>query len=83
MYCVYYRANVDINMTWFFVATFRALESIAFDRTLDKTTGLFEFFVPQDQEQRFISVMNSYQASGLITNLTKLPNRLSDPHSIV
>lgn len=78
MFSRYFQANVIIPDTWFFVATFRAHEHIAFDRTLDKSTGLFEFFVPADQAPLFLSLMEEYKRAGLITNLQELPNRLQD-----
>lgn len=73
--CAYYQAHVQRSQTLFFVATLRANEHVAFDRTLNKEQGIFEFFVPADQEQRFLALMAYYQQHSIITNLTKLPNR--------
>ena len=78
-YCAYYQAIVDRSATWFVVAVLKSFEHVAFDRTLDTTTGLFEFFVPQSTEPYFLMVMDYLHKQGLIENLQKLPNRLSDP----
>jgi hypothetical protein len=76
--CSYYQAKIDKKLTWFFVATFRSNEHLAFDRTFDVEQGIFEFFVPQDLEKDFLMVMDSYKDINLVSNLKKLPNRLLD-----
>jgi len=76
-YCSYYRAKVNRSLTWFFVATFRSCEHIGFDRTFDAQEGIFEFFVPQDLEENFVKIMNHYHDIQIISELKKLPNRLS------
>ena len=75
-YCSYFQALVVKKDTWFFVATLRSYEHVAFDRTLDKETGCFEFFVPVDGEAQFIKLMHYYETVGIVQNLVKLPNRL-------
>lgn len=75
LYCSYFQANVKKEETWFFVATLRSYEHYAFDRTLDKVTGLFEFFVPQGYEQKFVELMQWYQDKGVIRDFKKLENR--------
>jgi len=60
------------------VATLRSFEHIAFDRTVDKDNSIFEFFVPVGLESHFLDVMAHYKATGLITTLDKLPNRLAE-----
>ena len=81
MYCAYYQAQVLQSKTWFFVATLRAHEHIAFDRTFDKTTGVFEFFVPQAREHEFVELMAYYEREGIVSNVKKLENRLAQPGS--
>jgi hypothetical protein len=81
VYSSYYQAQVQEKETWFLVATLRSFEHLMFDRTLDKTTSTFEFFVPQDREATFLAVMQYYSDKGIIKNLVKLPNRLMDPHA--
>lgn len=83
MYSSYFQAYISVPQTWFFVATFRAHEHLAFDRTLDKTTGLFEFFVPQDQAAFFKELMHEYQSMGLVVSFQELPNRLLDPREVL
>jgi hypothetical protein len=75
-YCSYFQAEVKKAETWFFVATLRSFEHYAFDRTLDKERGLFEFFVPQGYEKKFVQLMSYYQDKGIISGFNKLENRL-------
>ena len=75
-YCSYFQALVSKKDTWFFVATIRSYEHMAFDRTLDKETGTFELFVPPYYEAQFLQVMDYYLQRGIIRELKKLPNRL-------
>lgn len=79
MYCSYYQAVVNKKETWFFVAVLRSFGHMCFDRTLDRERGLFEFYVPAGQEQRFVVILGWLQKQGIISDLTKLPNRLMDP----
>lgn len=76
LYCSYYQANVNKPDTGFLTATLRSFEHLCFDRSLNKDTFLFEFFVPAAQEYFFLEVMHFYEQKGVITNLQKLPNRL-------
>jgi hypothetical protein len=76
LYCFYYQAHVQRELCWFVTATLRSYEHIAFDRTLDPATSLFEFFVPVSTEKYFLEVMDYFVAEGLVYQLQKLPNRL-------
>ncbi len=73
----YYQAQVDPAHGWFFVGVLRSFEHMAFDRTLDVPTSLFEFFVPQDTEKYFLDLMSYFQQEQIISNLNKLSNRLA------
>lgn len=75
-YCQYYQVNIKKEDAWFFVAVLRSYEHIAFDRTLDKATSLFEIFVPEATEHVFLALMDYFQKEGIAQNLIKLPNRL-------
>jgi len=75
----YYQAQVDPAHGWFFVGVLRSFEHMAFDRTLDVQTSLFEFFVPQDTEKYFLDLMDYFKQEQIISNLNKLPNRLAAP----
>lgn len=75
-YCSYFQAAVVKQQTWFFVATLRSFEHYAFDRTLDKEQGIFEFFVPQGYEAKFVELMECYQNQGIVSDFKKLENRL-------
>jgi hypothetical protein len=74
--CLYYQATVVIKTTNLFVAAFRYYEHIAFDRTFDAQKGIFEFFVPEDQEHKFLPVMAYLESLGLLHDVIKLTNRL-------
>lgn len=76
-FCAYYQAKVDKPKTWFFVATLRSYEHLAFDRTIDVENGIFEFFVPIDLEEEFLKIMQYYQKINILYDLKKLPNRLN------
>ena len=76
MYCSYYQAHVERELCWFVTASLRSYEHVAFDRTLDPSTSLFEFFVPETTEKYFLEVMAYFEAEGLVTGLRKMPNRL-------
>ncbi len=74
--CLYYQASVIIKTTNLFVATFRYYEYIAFDRTLDAQQGIFEFFVPEEQEDLFLEVMAYLETLQLVHSVIKAKNRL-------
>lgn len=76
MYCVYYRARIDKSKTWFFVATLRSFEHLCFDRTIDVDQGMFEFFVPPDNEAFFVQLMHHFQNQCIAYDLEKVENRL-------
>lgn len=75
-YCAYYQACVVRATTWFFTSVLRSYEHLAFDRTLEKSDGIFEFFVPQGMETHFIEFMADMQAIGMVSDVKKLENRL-------
>jgi hypothetical protein len=75
-YCLYFQADVVKKQTWFFVAVLRSFEHLCFDRTLDKKTGTFEFFVPPQLEPYFLEIMRYMEDAGIVSNFKKLENRL-------
>lgn len=75
-YCSYFQAHVVKKDTLFFVATVRSNDHLMFDRTFDVEQGIFEFFVPIDNEERFVQLMKYYEKEGIVSDLKKLPNRL-------
>ena len=78
LYCSYYQANVERELCWYVTAALRSYEHVSFDRTLDPTTSLFEFFVPQSTESIFLAIMAHFESQKLISNFKKLPNRLEN-----
>ena len=75
-YCCYYQARVQKADTWFLVAVLRSFEHIAFDRTLDKIEGIFEFFVPEAHEHIFLELMDYFLKEHVVFDVKKLSNRL-------
>lgn len=75
-YCSYYQAYIDKPSCWYVVAILKSYEHLAFDRTLDTPTNLFEFYVPQAREQEFLQLMEYFQKQHLVRELKSLPNRL-------
>jgi hypothetical protein len=78
LYCSYYQAYVERELCWFVTASLRSYEHVAFDRTLDPATSLFEFFVPSTTEKYFLTIMAYFESVGLVFDLKKLPNRLEN-----
>jgi len=76
MYCYYYHAYIVRSETWFFVATLRSYEHLAFDRTYDPSVGLFEIFVPEDCLPPFLELMEYHVHHGIVSSYTHKPNRL-------
>lgn len=78
LYCSYYQAHISEKEAWFLVALLRSFEHLAFDRTLSKSESIFEFFVPEGQEQTFLELMHALEARHIVTDLKQLPNRLRE-----
>jgi len=76
LYCSYYQAHVQRELSLYVVAALRSYEHLAFDRTLDPETSLFEFFVPASTEKYFLTLMDYLQSEGFIYDLKKVSNRL-------
>ena len=81
-FCLYYQAKVKKSETWFCVAILRSFENVAFDRTLDKVEGLFEFFVPEDREEIFLYIMDRLKSLDVVQDLKKLTNRFKNKYKI-
>ena len=75
-YCRYYHAHIVKKDQQHFVSILKSVEYVGFDRTIDKATGLFEFFVPESQEDTFLKMMNYFKKEGIVLDMEKLENRL-------
>ncbi len=75
-FCIYYQAQVPDAYAWFLVAIARSWEHVAFDRTIDTTRGIFEFFVPSATHQHFLAMMRPLIERGVVKDLVQVPNRL-------
>lgn len=76
-YSLYYQAYISKRECWYVTAILRSFEHVAFDRTLDPETTLFEFFVPQDMEPAFLQIMHYFVERKLVAGLRLLSNRLA------
>ena len=74
----FYQAELDRSRIWFFVATLRSFEHLAFDRAFDPKANKFEFFVPQDNIVFFEKLMLMYQQKNIIISFCKAENRLKN-----
>lgn len=77
MYCQYYQALVNVPKTWFIGGIFRSQDYVAFERTLEGTNDIIEFFVPASQEESFLSLMEYLVKHGYVYKFEKMPNRLA------
>lgn len=77
MYCSYYQATVNVSTTWFVTGIFRADECVAFERTIEHSNNLLEFFVPGGYEEQFVFIMNALTEQGYVHAFNKLPNRFT------
>lgn len=75
-YCKYYQAKVKREKCSFFVAILRSFEHLCFDRTLDKKESLFEFFVPENNQDYFLEIINCFIDLNIVTEFKELENRL-------
>ncbi len=72
MLCAYYQGYLVREKIWFVVGLLRNEDHICFERALDKTTGLFEFFVPHDQEELFLRIMAYLKGQGCLISFEKI-----------
>ena len=77
-YCSYYQAQIDKKNHLFLVGGLKYFDHVCFDRTLDTQKGLFEFFVPADQEDQFLAIMDGMKKRGIVNQLVKMNNRLTE-----
>jgi hypothetical protein len=74
---IYYQATLERSLCWFVVASLKTYDHLCFDRTINTKESIFEFFVSPDMEELFLAVMCYFQNKHLVTNLVKLPNRIT------
>ena len=75
-HCLYYQAHLNKKDCWFFVATLRSFEHLAFDRTLNKEESLFEIFVSPQFQKLFENLMEYFKSEGVVLDFKKMENRL-------
>ena len=79
MFCQYYQAVVNVAKTWFIGGFFKSEDYVAFERTINGSSDVIEFFVPEDQEEFFLELMSCLQRNGYVDRFEKMPNRLQFP----
>jgi len=82
-FCLYYVGQVKKEKVWMLSSALRGTEHIAFDRTIDVTQSLFEFFVPVSMESIFLELMDYLRCEGVLLSLEKKENRLLADGSFV
>ncbi len=75
MYCSYYHVVVVRKMMWFVVGYFRSEENFVFERALDGSGTVLEFFVPPGNEQLFCKILAGLQQQGSVISYEQLENR--------
>lgn len=83
LYCKYYQAQVSKKDVWFLVSILKSMDNLEFNRTIDIENSIFEFFVPEDNKQLFLKVMNFLIKKNVVFDLKELPNRLKDFTTII
>lgn len=76
MFCQYYLVRIKKEKAWFVTAAFKSFDHIAFDRTIDKESSTFEFFVAPESEATFLEIIAYFQSVDLVSTCTKTENRL-------
>lgn len=76
MYSLYYQATVVKKRAWFVSGCFRNEDHVAFARALNGSSTIFEFFVPQDQKERFLDLINYLLQDGAIVSYEQKENRI-------
>ena len=69
MKCLYYQGYVVREKIWFVVGVLRNEDHLCFERTVDKHTNLFEFFVPAGNDKIFRHLMDYFVAQGYVFDL--------------
>jgi hypothetical protein len=66
---LYFVAQIEKSKVVNFVALLRAVEdNMAFDRTVNKTDSIFEFFVPIGMKDRFLEIMKIFSKMNLVSS---------------
>jgi len=81
-YSLYYVGKFERKRCWLLSSVMRGTEHVAFDRSIDKKNGIFEFFVPKDTELIFLQVMDYLKQEGVLYSLEKKENRLLSESSL-
>lgn len=74
-YSLYYQATIPKQFGWYITSILRSYDNMAFDRTIDVENNVFEFFVPESQEETFLHFMKQMEEKGAALDIKKLPNR--------
>ena len=68
----YYQAKIEKQNVVNFIYLLRSIEdNICFDRCLKKNNSIFEFFVTEGMNFRFLEIMNIFLKMNLISELIK------------
>ena len=68
--CLYYRAKIKKENVVIFTYLLKSLEDhLCFDRTEEKDKSIFEFFVPNGMNTRFLEIIKILENENLIEDL--------------
>lgn len=77
--CTYYQAHIKKECVLYVVSILKSFEHLCYDRSIDKSRSMFEFFVPSANERAFLALMNRFEREGIVADVRALPNRLAQP----
>jgi hypothetical protein len=76
MFSVYYKARLMRNKIWFVTAVLRSAEGYVFERTLEGTADVLEFFVSPSYVVEFEKLLTFFQGRGVVIWFERFENRI-------
>ncbi len=76
MFSVYYKARLVRNKIWFLTAVLRSAEGYVFERTLEGTSDVMEFFVSPSYVAEFEKLFVFFQKRGVVVWFQQFENRI-------
>ncbi len=76
MFSVYYKARLVRNKIWFLTAVLRSAEGYVFERTLEGTSDVMEFFVSPSYVAEFETLLVFFQKRGVVVWFQWFENRI-------
>ena len=68
--CLYYRIFIEKQNVIYFISLIRSMEdSMCFERIENKSSNIFEFFVPIGMNKKFLEIINILEKENLCSDL--------------